>query len=825
MIKSFDIKNFKDKSSFEVSKIFKKNYIDYKNSANTSNSKLFFKQNTKNIDKFLFQIFSYLSANSFKHNSFVSFVALGSYARVELCLHSDIDVMILYKNSKSYDILKIIEKFVAFAWDCGLNLGLRVVNIDNIDEMYDLAKNDITIKTSLLESRYIFGSKKIYEDFELFVKNLRQIDKKAFVEEQLTTHTQRLQKYPLNMQVNLKDGYGGIREANMLFWILNVVYDVQKAKELVGTKLNYDSYKKFTIALDFLFQTRNSLHTIHKKKVDTITFDTLPEVSSKLNFKNEFEFMAKLFSSLHIIHNFHSNMSSKFIRTMFFDTSNLEVLRKSRFKKGIYILENKIYCSFHRSFVDLKTLLKELISFPQTIKGFDRSYIYFASRVKIPKIINKSLKKDIKTLLTNENLYPILKLFYNSELINILIPAFKKISNLAQFDGYHKHPADIHTLQTVKYSMYIEDEFIQSVFNSLCKEEQILTRLIALFHDIGKGRKKDHHIIGENIFKKTMKNFGFDDEFIKMGANIIRYHDQMSRTATNEDIYSQKAILNFIGLFKNINELKILYVVTYCDICAVNKPLYNSSISTLLKELYKKSILAFENPELIKESITRVSKLNKMKTLEKYQELPNILKRKIAQISSNQIFLRLKSKDILNIAIKAKDVQKYSFDIINDDFLKIRIIRKIPLDLGYLLGRLQYMDMNSMNIFKLYDEKKNFEICFSKKALDEELYLIEEIIHESFDMSKKIRINKPIIKKDDIKIDFNHSEYLASMKINTKDQKGLFAYIAKVFDDFNIEVESAKLITSKGYAKDLILIEKNDNFYKNIKKILDLICV
>ena len=156
MIKSFDIKNFKDKSSFEVSKIFKKNYIDYKNSANTSNSKLFFKQNTKNIDKFLFQIFSYLSLNSFKHNSFVSFVALGSYARVELCLHSDIDVMILYKNSKSYDILKIIEKFVAFAWDCGLNLGLRVVNIDNIDEMYDLAKNDITIKTSLLESRYIY---------------------------------------------------------------------------------------------------------------------------------------------------------------------------------------------------------------------------------------------------------------------------------------------------------------------------------------------------------------------------------------------------------------------------------------------------------------------------------------------------------------------------------------------------------------------------------------------------------------------------------------------------------------------------------------------
>lgn len=100
-------------------------------------------------------------------------------------------------------------------------------------------------------------------------------------------------------------------------------------------------------------------------------------------------------------------------------------------------------------------------------------------------------------------MYPILKLFYNSELINRLIPAFKKISNLAQFDGYHKHPVDIHTLQTVKYSMYIEDEFIKSVFNSLCKEEQILTRLIALFHDIGKGRKKTI-ILLEKIFSKKL---------------------------------------------------------------------------------------------------------------------------------------------------------------------------------------------------------------------------------------------------------------------------------------------------------------------------------
>ncbi|MFV7791417.1 HD domain-containing protein, partial [Aliarcobacter lanthieri] len=116
---------------------------------------------------------------------------------------------------------------------------------------------------------------------------------------------------------------------------------------------------------------------------------------------------------------------------------------------------------------------------------------------------------------------------------------------LSQFDGYHRHPVDIHSLQALKLVTNIDDSFIKDIYDNLTKDEKILTRLVTLYHDIGKGRRKDHHIIGENIFKKAMKNFGFDDELIKTGANIIRYHDQMSRISMNEDIYSQKTILNF----------------------------------------------------------------------------------------------------------------------------------------------------------------------------------------------------------------------------------------------------------------------------------------
>ena len=130
-----------------------------------------------------------------------------------------------------------------------------------------------------------------------------------------------------------------------------------------------------------------------------------------------------------------------------------------------------------------------------------------------------------------------------------------------------------------------------------------------------------------------------------------------------------------------------------------------------------------------------------------------------------------------------------------------------------------------MNIFKLYDNKKAFDISFSEKVDNEDLFFIEAIIKDSFDMSKTTAIKTPIIKKDDIKIDCNHTSYLASMQIIAKDQKGLFAYIAKIFDDFNVEIESAKLHTLKGYARDLILIEKNGNFCSKQEDILNLMCI
>ena len=809
-------------NEFEVAKNFKQKYKNYLNFSNKKITKDFCSNHTKKTDHFIFEIYNFILKKYFSdflpnlNQIPICFVALGSYGREELCVYSDIDIMILYKNIPAYNAEKIIENFVSFAWDCGLNLGLRVVNIEELDK---ISLDDITIKTSFLESRFIFGSKNLYSSYEKSLEEIRTDKKELFLQAKLLERKNRLLRYPLSMQVNLKDGYGAIREANMLWWIANIIYGVKKTKDLIGKKFTNAEYKSYKNSINFVFLVRNTLHLVAKKKLDIITYDILPELSSRLNFSNEFIFMKTLFQDLHNIHNFSANIIKKIFNTISFKTENIIELKKYRFKKNVYICEQTVYCSQNRKILTLKELINELLNFPKEVNNFDRSYIYFTSKTKIESVD----KKLVYNLLCNSNLYIILKLLYNANIINFVIPTFKQISNLPQFDGFHIHPVDIHTLNTLKFSYDIEDDFIRNLFNKFSIQQKIMLRLLCLFHDIGKGRKTDHHILGENIFKRFLKSLDFDDEFIKTGANIVKYHNLMIKTASNEDIYSQKTVLNFIGLFKNIKEIQLLYVLSYCDICAVDKKYFTSSISKLLVQLYNQCYLAFSNKDLIKESSRRAFRLNKIKTLEKYKMLPNSLKRKIPQIASNQIFLRLKSEDILDIAIKSQDVETYSFEIINDDFLKLRIIRKIPLNLGYLLGKLQYLNMSSMNIFKLYDEKKIFEISFSKPALEEELYLIEEIVNASFDMNKQITLKKPLILKNDIKIDFNHSENLASMKINAKDQKGLFAYIAKVFDDYHIDIESAKLLTRKNFAKDLLLIEKNENFSENISKIVEIL--
>ena len=284
----------KNATDFQISKVFKNYYKNYLESIDTrvetTGGKDFFIKHTKHTDKFLILLYKYILRKNFSsHQPMstsipISLVALGSYGREQLCIYSDIDIMILYENIKGYNLKVIMEEFITLAWDCGLKLGSRVHELKEISEA---VKEDITIKSSILESRLIYGSKILWFGYENVLNRIRKTNQKEFVLDKLEEHKERLLKYPLRMEPNIKDGYGGIRESNMMYWMANILYGVTNTKDLIGKQFTEEEYKKYRQALEFIFQVRNALHNIARKKQDQVTFDILPDLSTKLGFVNK----------------------------------------------------------------------------------------------------------------------------------------------------------------------------------------------------------------------------------------------------------------------------------------------------------------------------------------------------------------------------------------------------------------------------------------------------------------------------------------------------------------------------------------------------------
>jgi len=821
---------------FQIAKIIKCEIKEYLNSLNNiyeqSSGKDFFVKHTKMIDGFIKIIYKYLLRKHFgiylpmSNYIPISIIALGSFGREQLCVYSDIDIMILYDEILGYNIKPIMEEFMTLSWDSGLKLGSRVHEINEIEEA---VKTDVTIKTSILESRLIYGSKHLWYKFQNKLNNIRHFEQKEFVLEKLQEHKERLAKYPLVMQPNIKDGYGGMRESNMLFWMANITYGISSTKDLSGILFTEEEYKKYRIALEYIFMTRNALHLCAKKKLDTVTFDILPELSTKLGFENtirltkERQCMAKLFQSLHTIHGFTSVMIKKIISRYLFNPTNLQKLYQRRIKKNLYLCHNTIYTTFHTKPKKLNYLLKELISLPNYVNNFDISYIYNASKTIVVQKTNTATKHLVATLLQRENLYPIIDLLYKSGLLIEVLPTWKKIIHQPQFDGYHKHPVDIHSIQTLYHIQNITDPFVKKMYEKQNYNQKYLVKLAALFHDCGKGRGRDHHIVGQNLFRKFAKSINMNDEDIAKVSTLIRYHNIMSKVATTEDIYSQNTILAFTGIIQTKEMLELLFIVTYSDINSVDSKYYKSSTASLLKELYLQTIPAYDNKELLKVSSRRAAKENTIQKSKTFEVLPAIMKKKILNIESNQLFLKYKAEDIIKIATRAKEIDNFDFKLFTKDNLKIRITRVVPLNLGYLLGKLQFLNINSMGIYKLNDDKKFFEIVFDEHLDKTDIPFVEDIIKNSFDMSKTINLKKPTIARDEIFIDCNHTEDLAQFIIHTKDQKGLFSYIARAFDEFGIEINSAKIQSNKGKVNDLLLISKNGNLCENKDKLVKLL--
>lgn len=224
---------------------------------------------------------------------------------------------------------------------------------------------------------------------------------------------------------------------------------------------------------------------------------------------------------------------------------------------------------------------------------------------------------------------------------------------------------------------------------------------------------------------------------------------------------------------------------------------------------------------MIGEATKRRKREDALKKNAAFLQLSKLQQKRILSIESNLFFIKHKPQEIVELIQKADNLDKYTYTITNTPNLVIEIYKNIPLNLGYLLGKLNFLNIAAMDIFKLYDDIKYFKIEFSQALDQDDTFHIEDIIDDAFDMDKKIQLTPPKIKENEITLDCEHSNTYARLSINTHDQSGLLAYVIKSFDDQAIDIATAKVHTIKNRARDQFLIEKSGDVCHNAKKIID----
>jgi [protein-PII] uridylyltransferase len=799
---------YENAADFEIAKVLKKDIKTYfstlEKTFSNSGGKDFLVKHTKKIDTVLKMVYQVAQREMFgnyapmKNSIPLALVALGSYGREQLCVYSDIDLMIVYKEIPGYNTKEMIEKILYILWDTGLKLGHRV---HTVEELYEVSKTDITIKTALIESRFIEGSHFIWVATQNAIRNIRHDDPKTFIQLKLEEQAKKHKKFPLTMEPNLKDGVGGFRDANLVFWIGKIFYNVNSIKDLPSDIVDEREYRTFRIALEFLFRVRSALHLATGKKEDKLRLDLIPSIAKLLGYEESkqghMKFARKVTESLKII---------RLYSTIWLNKLTQEYVTVDP-KKNFITPQTK----------DFNGLLKQLCDHAEKPFYAHSTFLQQLLRADRPDRPNKEMYKTISSFFHQPYSYYILSSLSFARLLRYVMPPIRKVVDLPQFDGYHQYAVDIHSMKSVYHLEHIEDPFIQELFETLNTKEKAMLKLVTFLHDAGKGRKRDHHFVGASLFKIFANKLQIDSELIKMGETLIHYHTLMSNVAQREDLYSEKVILAFASHFQTQKLLDMIYILTYADMNGVGEGTYNSFNSRLIKTLYIRSIESLNHTVMLDKAAKRIKK---EQTLKKHPDFL-ALQKKILEIPSNLLFLRYKPERIVAIAKKGFETKEYEFLISNDRYLTIEIIRAESFNLGYFLGKLNTLDVVNMDICKLFDDLKYFKIDFSIKVDKEDILLIEEILHNSFDDSKKSILYMPVIAKQEIEIDCDHSQSYAMMRLHTANQKGLLAYIINMFDELGIDIVSAKIHTLKNSVRDIFLIEKNGNFCHNTDKIID----
>lgn len=605
------------KNHGEVLALFKETYqagwdeIHERFDTGAANSRLTVRANAYLIDRIITVIYqfalkyAYPMANPTK-GEHMAIIAAGGYGRAELAPYSDVDLMFLLPYKRTPHSEQVVEFILYMLWDLGLKVGHAT---RSLAEAVRLSLADMTIRTSLLEARLLYGDGALYKEFESrFAAEVVAGTGRAFVEEKLAERDARHEKMGDTRYVlepNIKEGKGGLRDLQSLFWIAKYLYRVDCIDGLVEKGVLTDGDARlFTRAEDFLWTVRCHLHYLAGRPEERVTFNVQEDIGKRMGytdrpgargverFMKHYFLVAKDIGDLTrvlcaVLEEQQKKRRFRLPRLSFrkvavtgftIDGDRLSVDGMDAFKERPVKLLS-LFSEAQENHLDIHPQALRLVAQNLNLIDDDLRNDTEANRIFIAMLTSKD---DPVPTLTRLN---------EAGVFGRFVPEFGRIVAQMQYDMYHVYTVDEHTIRAIGIFNRIERgehkkdlPVVSSVIKELESRRALYVAL--LLHDIAKGRGGNHSEIGGEIALKLSPRFGLNDWETETVAWLVRHHLAMSRTAFKRDLDDAKTVKDFTDLVQSPERLRLLLALTVADIRAVGPAVWNGWKAGLLRELY-----------------------------------------------------------------------------------------------------------------------------------------------------------------------------------------------------------------------------------------------
>ena len=563
------------------------------------------------MDQLLRVLFDFVTAHVYPlanptSSERLALVATGGYGRGELAPFSDVDLLFLVPYKRTPWAESVAEYMLYVLWDLGLKVGHAT---RSPTDCVRLAKQDLTIRTALLEARYLWGDRALYdESSQAFWKEVVAGTGRQFVARKLAERDARHEKMGDSRYVvepNLKEGKGGLRDLQTLIWIARYLYRVKDAGSLVDEGLlTGEEFHTFRKAEDFLWTVRCTLHYLAGRAEERLTFDVQPELSRRLRYTDHpgLSGVERFMKHYFLVAKQVGELTRVVCAVLEARQEKAPLLSLKRFArarqvKGFKREGDRLTLARADDFEREPARMLKMFAVAQET-GCDIHPDALQAMARNLRRIDPKLRRDpqanehFMAVLTAKNRPEVnLRRMNEAGVFGRFVPDFGRVVAQMQYDMYHHYTVDEHTIRAIGLLARIErGELAEEHPLSHKLIQKIVSRralyVAVLLHDIAKGRGGDHSIIGAEIADQLCPRLGLTPAETDMVAWLVRYHLLMSHFAFKRDLADHKTILDFAETVQSPERLKLLIILTVVDIRAVGPGVWNGWKGQLLRELY-----------------------------------------------------------------------------------------------------------------------------------------------------------------------------------------------------------------------------------------------